>query len=100
MVTKDTPILESGDRVLDACSPSSMSSPGTVTYDSIAVKPWCDELGHAAIATIRENAPVALASRLDDGAAVVDWIVAIARTACRRRDDLEVTATHEDLRIA
>jgi hypothetical protein len=82
MVTKDTPVLASGDRVLDPCSPSSMSSPGTVAYDSIAVKPRGDELGHAAVATIREDAPVVLASRLDDSAAVVDRVVAMAGTGC------------------
>ena len=41
-----------------------------------------------------------LTEHLDLGTEVVSWIVAISRAARSRRDDLEITTTHEHLCIA
>ena len=85
MIPKNAPALEPRDGMLDPSPPSSMSTPGPVPYDSIATKPRRHELRYSAITSIGEDASVVLAQSHDRRAAVVDGIVAIARTArCHR----------------
>lgn len=100
MVAQNSPVLQAGDRMLDPRAAAAMAAPGQVAQDAIAAEDRRDELGHAAVAAIGQNAPVVLAERLDRGATVVDGIVAIARSPGGRRDDAEVAAASQDLSVA
>lgn len=100
VVTQDTPYLESPDRMLDACTSTAMTAPRRITHDVAAAKGRRHELWNAMIAAVGEDTSVLLTQRLDLRTTVVDWIVAIARAAGSRRDDLEVTTTHQHLCIA
>lgn len=93
MVTQHTPYLESPDRVLDACASTAMTAPRRVAHDAASAKDRCDELWNATVAAVGEHTPMPLTEHLDLRTTVVDWIVAIARTARGSRDDLEVTTT-------
>ena len=77
-----------------------MGAPASIAEDPIASKPRCDELGHAAVAAIGEHATMALTEHLDGRAAIVNRVVAIARTTRVHRNDVQISATHEDLRVA
>lgn len=85
--------------MFDACTPPPVRSPSAVTEDPSAPKSRSDELADPTIGTIGEHAPVAPAEDLDHGSAVVDRIVAIARTARTDRDDAPIPATNQDLGI-
>ena len=100
VVTQDTPHVESSDRMLDPGTPTAMTAPRRITHDATSAKDRRHELWNATIATVGEDAPVQLTQRLDLRATVVDWIVAIARTAGGSRDDLEITTTHQHLCVA
>jgi hypothetical protein len=59
IVAKYTPVLESRDGVLDACSSPAMSPPALVAEDATSSKHRCYELGHRTVA-IGEHSPVML----------------------------------------
>ena len=85
--------------MFDACATPSMTTPRAVTHDPAVAKYGRDELGDAAIAVGKDPAVVP-AELLDNRAAVVDGVVAIARPA-RGRDDarsrrrITICALHE-----
>ncbi|HEY5933625.1 MAG TPA: hypothetical protein VIU61_03290, partial [Kofleriaceae bacterium] len=83
MIAKHAPIFETCDRVLDACSPTSMAPPVGVAKDTTASKLRRDELRDTAVATIGEHATVVAAQRFDVRAAVVHDVVAVPRTTSR-----------------
>lgn len=100
MVAQHAPVLQTGDRMLDAGASSSMTRPGAITADETTLKHRRNELRNTAITAIGEDAPVGSAKRLDVGATIVNRIVAIARPARGRGDNPQITATRENLRIA
>ena len=100
VIAQYAPELDPCDRVFDARTSTSMTTPCTVPEDAAAMEDWRDELGDASIAAVREDTAVLLAQRLDLRATVVHRIVAIAWTARGDRDDLEIMATHEQLSVA
>lgn len=59
VIPENPPVLESGDRVLDARSATAMSTPRTVTYDPVTAKHWNHELVDAAVTTIGKYPTVA-----------------------------------------
>jgi hypothetical protein len=73
--------------MLDACPFATMLAPGHIPHDSVVRKPRCDELWNAAVSTVSQYATMTLAERLDDRAAVMNWIIAIAWSTGGRRDD-------------
>jgi hypothetical protein len=73
--------------VLDACTTFAMSSPSAIAHDPVVAKHRRDKLGDTAVAAIGEHSFVGPAHRLDLGAAVVHWIVAIARPTAGDGDD-------------
>lgn len=52
VVTQHLPVLESGDAVLGACSPSAVASPGGITDDPAAGERRRVEFGDAAVAAV------------------------------------------------
>ena len=66
------------ERVLAPGASRSMPAPCAIADDVAVAKDRGDELGHAAIAAVREDTAVSLAQCLDERAAVVNRIVAIA----------------------
>lgn len=87
MITQDPPVLQTGDGVLDAGPPPAMTAPCVVAEDPIATKRQCRELGNAAIAAIREDASVLLASWFDTRPSVVDRIISVTWTSRADRND-------------
>jgi hypothetical protein len=100
VIAEDTPVLEACDGVLDACSTSAMETPHAIADDSVLAKHGCDELGDTSIAAVGEDAPVRLAQRLDERAAVVQRIVAISGSSSDGGDDAEVSSANEELCVA
>ena len=76
-----------------------MPAPRRIADDTASTKGRRDELRDATIASVGQDAPVQLTEHLDLGTEVVGWIVAISGAARSRRDDLEITTTHEHLCI-
>jgi hypothetical protein len=83
--------------MLDPRTPLAMETPTAIRNDAVATEDRRDELGHAAIATVRQDTPVVATPRLDFGPPVVDRVVAIARPAGHNRHDVKVGSSHEDL---
>jgi hypothetical protein len=77
-----------------------MTTPCRITQHAASTKGRRDELGHATIAAVGEDASVPLAQDLDLGPPIVDWIVAIPGAARNRRKDREITTTHQYLCVA
>lgn len=100
VISKHTPVLEPCERVLDTSTPSTMTAPRTIPHDAVSAEDRRDELWYAAIAAIGEDAAMILAQSFDGRASVVDRIIAIARTAGRRRNDVKIAPSHQDLRVA
>ena len=100
MISKDPPVLEPGDGVLDASAPTPMSTPGVVAKDAASLEDGGDELLDPPIAAVGEDASVVLAQALDDRATVEHRIVAVAGASALGGDHVEVRTTDEDLRIA
>ena len=69
-----------------------MRSPGSVAEDAPPTKPRRHELAHAAVPTIRQYVSVLLAEPFDDGTAVVNRVIAIARPPGGDRQDSAITA--------
>jgi hypothetical protein len=61
MIAQNAPVLQSGDGVLDAGSSAAVSTPLSVTHDSVLAKHRCDQLGDAALSAVREDTAVLLA---------------------------------------
>src|SRR6185295_7676894 len=95
MISQDPPVLETSDRVLDAGSTSTMSTPGSVAQNPVAAKRRGDELRDAAIAAIGKDATVLLAACLDARASVVYRVVAVAWTARRGGDNPQVASAED-----
>ena len=100
VVAQYTPVLDAGNRMFDPCSALAMDAPYPVSYDSALAKARRSELHHPAIAAVSEDSSVGSAERLDDGAAVVHRIVAVAGPARCRSDNRQITAASQDLCIA
>lgn len=100
MVTQDSPVLESSDRVLDARTSVPMPSPSVVAHDLVAAEARRDELGDSSVPTIGQHASMLSCVALDVGAAVVEWIVAISRATGSRRYNNEVPVADQQLRVA
>ena len=58
VIAEDAPILEASDRMFDPGAAATMSSPGSVAEDSVALKHRGDELGDALVTSVGEDAPV------------------------------------------
>jgi hypothetical protein len=58
MITQHAPVLEPGDRVLDACATAAMVPPLSISKDPSSTKSRCDELANAAVSTIGQHATV------------------------------------------
>jgi hypothetical protein len=69
MIPKDAPILEPGERVLDACATAPMAPPGSVTKDAATSEARDHQLVDPAITAVGEHAAVMPAQLLDLGAA-------------------------------
>lgn len=100
MISKNTPVLEARDRVLDAGPPSDVAMPPRVAHDSVASKPGRDELRDAAIPAVCEDSTMGAAQPLDTRSSVVNRIVATPRATSARGNDPKVATTHEELCVA
>src|SRR5215813_6214894 len=93
-------VFESGNRVLDTSAPPSMPPPACIADDPAAVKDGRTKFRYATVTTVRDDASVAPAERLDRCCPMVDHVIAIPRSAGRDRDDMEVETTNQDLCVA
>ena len=100
MIAEDAPILEPGDGVLDTGSSAAVAAPGGVATYTTADKPRGHELVDASIAPVGEHPSMTPAQAFDGGAAVVDWIVPIARPTRFGGDHVKVRSADQDLGIA
>ena len=100
VITKHTPVLESGDRVLDPRSAAAMDSPVPVTHDASMPETWSAQLVDAAIAAIGQDSSMGAAERLDGRPSVVNRIVAVSGAARFGGDDGEVASANQDLGVA
>src|SRR5262245_15167707 len=100
VVAENTPDLEPRDGMFDPGPSTTVSAPAGITHDSDPIEHRRDELGDATVATIGQDTSMVLAQSFDRRASVMERVVAIAGTTCRDRDDAEVAATHQDLRVA
>ena len=91
VIAQYAPALEPGDSVLDADATLAMPAPGLISNDASAAKAWEHEVSLTAVTTVGQDAAVITAERFDLRFAVVDWIVTIAWTTARTRDDTEVS---------
>ncbi|HSD86043.1 MAG TPA: hypothetical protein VLB44_00965 [Kofleriaceae bacterium] len=78
----------------------SMPFPRLISDDSVVPKYRCDELGDSAIATVREDASMEATQAFYLRAAVVDRIVAVARTSTCDGDHAEIPMTDKHLGVA
>jgi hypothetical protein len=83
MIAEDTPVLESGDRVLDPCSATPVPSPPMIADDAIALKSRCNKLRDPSVSAVGEHPSVALTPRLYGGRSMV--------ARCRVIPDVVVT---------
>lgn len=99
MVSQDSPVLQPGKRVLHAGAAAAMSTPGAITDDPVAAEDRDAEARDTAIPADGEDAVVLEAERLDQGAAEVNGVVAVAGTAGRGGNDTTVVPTNEHLGV-
>jgi hypothetical protein len=97
VVAQHASCLEPGDRVFDACTAPSMTTPRGVTHDTVTAKHRRD-LWDASIASVGRDASVMPTNLLDERATVVDWIVAIPWSTRGRRDDSKVSSPDQSAR--
>jgi hypothetical protein len=100
MIPKNAPVLEASDGVFDACSPTAMAAPCSVTKDTTTAEHRDDQLVDPTVGTICEYAAVVLTQKLDLGATVVHAVVAIARFSGLGREHAKVRTAGEDLGVA
>ena len=87
VVPEHSPVLESGDRVLDACTTLAVTPPSAITKDAVAPKDRSNQFWNSAVSTVGEHALVISTQRFDLGAAVVHRVVAIAWPTARNGDN-------------
>jgi hypothetical protein len=90
MVSQDAPVLEARDRMFDASSSPTMATPRAISHHAASTKGRGDELGHAAVTAIGEDASMRSTEPFDIVATVVKRIVTIAGATRRHRDDAQV----------
>lgn len=100
VVAENTPVFESGNRMLDACPPPTMSSPASVSRDAATTKPGRNELGNSAVRAVRKHTSVKPREPLDLASTVVNRIVAIPGAAAADRDHAEVRTADQNLYVA
>jgi len=79
MIAEGAPVFEPCQGVLRACATLAVASPVFTAEDSVALEDRREELVDAAVAAVGQDPAVLATQRLDRGASIVDWIVAIAR---------------------
>ena len=72
--------------MLDACPSTAMATPRPITNDAVVCVHRGDELGDNAIAAIGERTAMDDRQCFDDGASVVNDVVAVARPSSGGRD--------------
>ena len=100
MVTKDSPILEACNRVLDTRSSLAMSPPFRVPHDAVVAEDRRYQLGHAPISSIGEDSPLGLTDGLKRRAAVMNRVVTVSGSTCNDGDDPQISAADEYLCVA
>lgn len=100
VIAKDPPVLEPSNGMFDAGPAPTMPAPASISGDAPPDKHGGDELGDASVATICEYTPMPSTAPLDLTTAVVNRIVSIAWSPACDREHPQISAAHEDLRIA
>lgn len=95
VIAKNSPVLEAGDCMLDACTTFTVAPPHRISNDPPLTKSRDDELGDASVATIGKYATMVLAQGLDGRASIMNGIITIARSTSRDGYDVEIGAPHE-----
>lgn len=84
MIAQDAPVLETRNRMFDARSATTVTTPGSVTHHAASSEDRCDELGHTTISAVGEHATMRATQPFDVATAVMNGIVAVAWAS---RDD-------------
>ena len=100
VISKDSPVFEACDGVLDASPSTTMHPPGTISHDAVLAEARRSQLGDSAVPAIGQDTTMCLAEALDRGASIVNDVIPIPWTAGDGCDHGEVASTNQDLRIA
>jgi hypothetical protein len=100
VITQDSPVLESGNGVLDTGTALAVLTPRPIADDPVLAEDRRDELWNAAVAAVGKDSLVVSAYGLDAGLSIVNDIVAISWTAGSHGDHAQIGAADDDLRVA
>jgi hypothetical protein len=100
MVADDPSGLHTSEGVLHTSASATVTAPGTVPDDVVVAEERDAKTGDSTVAAKGEDTPMVPAERFDRGAAVVNGIVSIPRTAGRSSDDAAVSPADENLGVA